>query len=104
MSTLLAQPEVVHFFAHSFNHRNPPPPLWASSVHAQDQNPIHHILRAFDFDPSYGPSLGMTRLQRWKRAKDLGEDPPEEVYEILTTKEGKLMDEYREACLTVMGV
>lgn len=46
----------------------------------------------------------MTRLQRWKRAKDLGEDPPEEVYEILTTKEGKLMDEYREACLTVMGV
>ncbi|CAO1624579.1 unnamed protein product [Parajaminaea phylloscopi] len=74
------------------------------AIHADGQNRIHHILRAFDFDPTYGPCLGMTRLERWNRAKNLGEDPPEEVYEILTTKEGKLWDEYRETCLTVMGV
>lgn len=46
----------------------------------------------------------MTRLQRWQRAKDLGEDPPLEVYEILNTKEGTLQDEYRESCLTGTGI
>lgn len=74
------------------------------AVHAEGQNRIHHILRAFDLDPSYGPNLGMSRLERWQRAKNLGEDPPDEVLDILMTKEGQLLDEYRESCLTVMGV
>ena len=28
---------------------------------------------------SYGPCVGMTRLQRWERAKKWGLNPPEEV-------------------------
>ncbi len=39
---------------------------------------------------SYGPTVGLTRLQRWHRAKALGEEPPEEVRAILETKQGAL--------------
>lgn len=34
--------------------------------------------------------MGMTRLERWQRAKDIGEDPPDEVREILLSREGVL--------------
>ena len=32
--------------------------------------------------------MGLTRLERWHRAKDLGECPPEEICALLTTREG----------------
>lgn len=73
-------------------------------VHAAGQNKIHHILRTFDLDPAYGPCLGLTRLERWTRAKELGEEPPVEVYEILNTKDGRLKAEYRENCLAGTGI
>jgi len=57
-------------------------------VHAEDQSPVHHILRIFDLSYEYGPSIGVTRLERWERAAALGLDPPAEVREILMTKEG----------------
>ncbi|KDN52440.1 hypothetical protein K437DRAFT_254216 [Tilletiaria anomala UBC 951] len=59
-------------------------------IHTEGQNRIHHMLRTFDLDPAYGPAIGMTRLQRWHRAKALGDDPPEEVRAILETKQGML--------------
>ena len=61
----------------------------------------------------YGPCIGTTRIQRWKRAKALGLNPPIEVcllvvlclcvgrlrwatqvFEILSTKEGHEDQEY----------
>ena len=80
------------------NNRNLTTCLFSFAVHAEGQNRIHHILRNFDLDPSYGPCLGMTRLERWNRADNLGDDPPVEVYEILMSQEGRLKEEYREAC------
>lgn len=70
----------------------------------ETQNRITHILRVFDFDPTYGPSLGLTRLERWERARNLGDEPPHEIAEILRTKQGMLMPELRESVLTGMGV
>lgn len=32
----------------------------------------------------------MTRLERWNRARDLGEVPPVEIAEILQTRQGVL--------------
>lgn len=32
----------------------------------------------------------MTRLERWQRAKSLGDEPPEEVRKILETRQGVL--------------
>ncbi|EIW75094.1 hypothetical protein CONPUDRAFT_159228 [Coniophora puteana RWD-64-598 SS2] len=57
-------------------------------IHAEGQTKYHEILRVFDFEYKYGPCVGMTRLERWERANNLGLDPPREVHDILTTKEG----------------
>lgn len=32
----------------------------------------------------------MTRLERWERAHDIGEEPPVEIAEILNTRQGIL--------------
>jgi hypothetical protein len=40
---------------------------------------IVDILRTFDMTSKYGPSVGITRLQRWERAKKWGLSPPDEV-------------------------
>lgn len=42
-------------------------------------NDIHRILSIFDMDYKYGPCVGMTRLQRWDRAHNMGLNPPAEV-------------------------
>ncbi|PWN52455.1 hypothetical protein IE53DRAFT_385101 [Violaceomyces palustris] len=59
-------------------------------IHSEGKDRIQHMLRVFDLDPTYGPCIGMTRLERWERAHELGENPPREIYEILTTKQGIL--------------
>ena len=46
-------------------------------------------LREFDVDSSFGPTAGMTRLQRWNRAQKLGLNPPQDVLDILL-QTGKL--------------
>ncbi|CAA7265148.1 unnamed protein product [Cyclocybe aegerita] len=66
------------------------------TIHGEKQNKIHEILRVFDDSYDYGPCVGMTRLERWQRAKKLGFNPPQEVYDILTTKQGKEKPEYAE--------
>lgn len=34
--------------------------------------------------------MGLTRLERWHRAQEIGENPPELVRDILETREGVL--------------
>ncbi|KAI0042734.1 hypothetical protein FA95DRAFT_1564020 [Auriscalpium vulgare] len=57
-------------------------------IHAAGQTKVHHILRVFDLSYEYGPCIGVTRLERWERAAALGLNPPQEIYDILTTREG----------------
>ncbi|KAH7424963.1 hypothetical protein KP509_11G034200 [Ceratopteris richardii] len=45
-------------------------------------------LRQFDMNMRYGPCLGMSRLERWERARMLGMNPPVEVKRILDQKKG----------------
>lgn len=59
-------------------------------IHSEGLSRIEHILRVFDLDPAFGPCMGLTRLERWERAKDIGNDPPNEVREILLSREGML--------------
>nr|XP_040041990.1 DNA polymerase delta subunit 4 [Gasterosteus aculeatus aculeatus] len=40
-------------------------------------------LRQFDLDWSFGPCTGISRLQRWQRAKLHGLSPPEEIRDLL---------------------
>lgn len=41
--------------------------------------------------------MGLSRMERWQRAKDMGEEPPQEIAEILNTREGIL--DYRTSVL-----
>ncbi|KAM4845113.1 DNA polymerase delta subunit 4 isoform 2-T2 [Thomomys bottae] len=41
------------------------------------------LLRQFDLAWQYGPCTGITRLQRWHRAEQLGLEPPPEVHQVL---------------------
>ncbi|XP_027711775.1 DNA polymerase delta subunit 4 [Vombatus ursinus] len=41
------------------------------------------ILRQFDLNRHFGPCTGITRLQRWERAEQLGLEPPQEVLKVL---------------------
>ena len=40
-------------------------------------------LRQFDLDSRFGPCSGITRLERWERAVELGLDPPAEVPQLV---------------------
>lgn len=52
------------------------------SVHQEDLTLEEKILRHFDMSSQYGPFTGVTRLERWKRAKRLGLEPPVEVLAV----------------------
>ncbi|RXW11386.1 hypothetical protein EST38_g14468 [Candolleomyces aberdarensis] len=65
----------------------------------KDQNRVDDILRIFDMNYEYGPCIGMTRLERWERAKAIGLSPPTEVYDILMTQEGLTDSRYSESVL-----
>eukprot|EP00210_Caulerpa_lentillifera_P001719 g1652.t1 len=42
------------------------------------------ILKTFDLDMKFGACIGISRLERWERAKKFGLDPPTEIKKILT--------------------
>ncbi|KAL6507106.1 hypothetical protein OROHE_022005 [Orobanche hederae] len=37
------------------------------------------VLRQFDMNMTYGPCIGMSRLERWNRANSLSLHPPKEI-------------------------
>ncbi|RDX89924.1 DNA polymerase delta subunit 4, partial [Mucuna pruriens] len=37
------------------------------------------VLRQFDMDMTYGPCIGLTRIQRWERAHTMGLNPPPQI-------------------------
>ncbi|ODQ63118.1 hypothetical protein NADFUDRAFT_53767 [Nadsonia fulvescens var. elongata DSM 6958] len=57
------------------------------------------ILQHFDQTEKFGPYLGLSRLQRWWRAKRLGLDPDQMVQEILDSVEGQKSPRLRNAHL-----
>jgi len=66
-------------------------------IHAENQNKVNRILHVFDNSHKYGPCVGVTRLERWERAQALGLNPPVEVHEILSTKQGIEEDEFKHS-------
>ncbi|KAF3687081.1 DNA polymerase delta subunit 4 DNA polymerase delta subunit p12 [Channa argus] len=59
----------------------PPPP----QKEAEDEAVREDLqkLRQFDLDWKFGPCTGISRLQRWERAKVHGLNPPEDIRELL---------------------
>ncbi|KAF9571574.1 hypothetical protein EC968_000391 [Mortierella alpina] len=54
-----------------------------TGVHQDDLSKEEKTLRQFDLASMYGPSLDLTRLERWERAFSLGLDPPQHIKDLL---------------------
>ncbi|XP_063814454.1 DNA polymerase delta subunit 4 [Pseudophryne corroboree] len=52
----------------------------------------------FDLDWRFGPCTGITRLQRWQRAQDLGLAPPENIKDILLAASADPQYQYNLWC------
>nr|XP_039271395.1 DNA polymerase delta subunit 4-like isoform X1 [Styela clava] len=48
------------------------------------------ILRMFDLDPSFGPSVDSTRMERWERAMNLGLSPPMHVKNLINSNSNNI--------------
>ncbi|KAL1927426.1 hypothetical protein VTP01DRAFT_3663 [Rhizomucor pusillus] len=57
-----------------------PRPIRIHQEHLSEQD---ILLRQFDLDYKFGPCVGLTRLERWERAEQLGLNPPEEIKRII---------------------
>ncbi|ANB14965.1 hypothetical protein AWJ20_2584 [Sugiyamaella lignohabitans] len=68
-------------------------------IHQEEYNTAEKVLKQFDMTAAYGPTAGITRLERWNRADKLGLNPPALVKEILETKEGVSDSKYSESYL-----
>ncbi|KRX08189.1 hypothetical protein PPERSA_12344 [Pseudocohnilembus persalinus] len=62
------------------------------NTHQRDISPVHRtlstdqekkMLMQFDFTSKFGPSMGLTREERFQRAELLGLNPPQQVKQII---------------------
>ncbi|WBW71527.1 DNA polymerase delta subunit Cdm1 [Schizosaccharomyces osmophilus] len=65
-------------------------------VHEEEMSKVQLVLHHFDMSAKYGPYLGMTRLERWRRAKRFELDPPNVIEQILTLEEADEENRKRE--------
>ncbi|KAH9610871.1 hypothetical protein KSS87_016960 [Heliosperma pusillum] len=49
----------------------------------QDYDENEEVLRQFDLNMAYGPCIGISRVDRWNRAKNWGMSPPKELEVLL---------------------
>ncbi|KAF9907592.1 hypothetical protein EC991_010804 [Linnemannia zychae] len=52
-------------------------------IHQDEISEQERMLRQFDLTSKYGPSLNITRLERWERAFQLGLAPPADIKDML---------------------
>ncbi|KAM7418343.1 hypothetical protein PAMA_015798 [Pampus argenteus] len=62
--------------------RDSPPPEEEAKIKTVREEELQK-LRQFDLDWRFGPCTGISRLQRWERAKLHGLNPPEEIRYLL---------------------
>jgi hypothetical protein len=49
--------------------------LFSAFFRPDDYDENKNKLRQFDMNITYGPCIGISRLERWKRAKEMGLNP-----------------------------
>ncbi|GLJ17875.1 hypothetical protein SUGI_0312680 [Cryptomeria japonica] len=52
-------------------------------VYEEEEDCVEQILKQFDLDMRYGPCLGLSRMERWQRAVQLGLSPSQDVKDLL---------------------
>ncbi|XP_019181330.1 PREDICTED: uncharacterized protein LOC109176346 [Ipomoea nil] len=79
-----------HSASFGANLTQPPALVSHGSLDLQDEyDEKEVVLRQFDMNMAYGPCLGMSRLERWERAKSLGMNPPNDLLRILEGKNAR---------------
>ncbi|KAG8125379.1 putative DNA polymerase delta subunit 4-like protein [Naja naja] len=80
--------------------QSPRQDLVQAESHLQDtaQPDELEILKQFDLSWQYGPCTGITRMQRWERAKFLGLNPPTTVQDSLLKYNKDPFVIYRSVC------
>lgn len=62
------------------------------STKAYDQTLVEkqelELLRQFDLNADYGPCSGLSRMERWKRAKEFRFNPPSKVHDLVIAHSG----------------
>lgn len=53
------------------------------STSKKDVDEDQNTLKEFDLNWEYGPCMGITRMERWKRADKHGLNPPESVKDMI---------------------
>ena len=51
----------------------------AIKLEEDSNSDIEENLKKFDLDPTYGPSIGLTRTDRYENARRFGLNPPENI-------------------------
>ncbi|TPX39801.1 hypothetical protein SeLEV6574_g06976 [Synchytrium endobioticum] len=51
----------------------------------KDRQQTIEMLRAFDLNGKFGPCVGLSRFERWERAKKFGMNPPESLGKFLSS-------------------
>ncbi|XP_072239643.1 DNA polymerase delta subunit 4 [Leuresthes tenuis] len=67
----------------------PPPPQKVDVTKTVREEELQK-LRQFDLDWRFGPCTGISRLQRWERAKLHGLNPPEDIRNLLLKTHNEL--------------
>jgi DNA polymerase delta subunit 4 len=65
--------------------QKPAPSIDSKTVDRVEQ--ISYELRQFDLNGRFGPLSGMTRMERWQRAFELGKNPPSLIKSYLEDEE-----------------
>ncbi|CEL96487.1 unnamed protein product [Vitrella brassicaformis CCMP3155] len=73
----------------------PVPSADGTSPFGWDCSDEEYQLRQFDMDSKYGPCMGLTREERWKRAETFGKNPPPEILTLIhqTTEKMSIFDQ-----------
>eukprot|EP00038_Savillea_parva_P007499 m.170605 g.170605 ORF g.170605 m.170605 type:complete len:114 (-) comp13262_c0_seq1:264-605(-) len=53
-----------------------------------DRSDDERRLKEFDLDNTFGPCVGISRLDRWERAKSNGLEPPADVLRLIQQNSG----------------
>lgn len=64
----------------------------------EDDNELKMLFQ-FDLTTKYGPCIGLTRMERWKRAENLGLNPPKDVCQLLNRNQTRV--QFDQGCWNV---
>lgn len=62
-------------------------------IHREGLDEVDKLLRDFDLNYAYGPCVGIKRIDRWERAKNLELNPPEFVKDSLVGPNASMYQE-----------